>query len=399
MPRGASGAGDRRRRPSRHRWGRVRQLPSGRWQARAPHPTNPGRLVAAPQTFAARVDAERWLAAQETDQARGAWVDPNLGRVSFAEWAEAWLSRGHKRESTRARDRHVASAHLIPALGKRPLATISPLDVRGVIDAMEAKGLKPATVRTNYGVLRAMLTAAVDADRIARTPCRGIELRPDGHKEHNVLTPEDFNRLANRLDERYRPMLYLAGVLGLRWSEIAALKVKRVDFFRGTLVVAEAAPEVNGVPVLGTTKSRASTRTISVPHFILEMLTAHLARRGLSASASDELVFVAPRGGPMRASNFRNRVWDPAVEAAGLKGLTFHDLRHVAASLMVSDAVHPRVIQHRLGHGTARLSLELYSHVTSETDRQVADLLERRFQDDEGHAEGTNRSERDEEAG
>ena len=81
----------RRGRPARRRrWGRVRQLPSGQWQARAPDPMRPGHLVSAPKTFTSRTDAERWLAAQETDQARGVWVDPSLGQVTFADWVFQW---------------------------------------------------------------------------------------------------------------------------------------------------------------------------------------------------------------------------------------------------------------------------------------------------------------------
>ena len=74
----------------------------------------------------------------------------------------------------------------------------------------------------------------------------------------------------------------------------------------------------------------------------------------------------------MRASNFRNRVWGPATTAAELDGLTFHGRRHVAASFMVAMGEHPRVVQHRLGHSTSRLSMELYAHVSEDADRNAA---------------------------
>lgn len=373
----------KRGRTTRHRWGRVRQLPSGRWQARVPDPNRPGRLIPAPQTFARKVDAERWLNAQETDQSRGVWLDPALGRVTFDEWVDRYVTSSHKRESTASRDGHVIRAHLKPALGNRPLSSISPLDIRRLVEGMEAK-LAPATVRTNYGVLRAIFNAAVEAEVIVRTPCRGIRLRPDIHRERRILGPDDLKRIAAEVHERYAPMVYLAGVLGLRWSEVAALRVKWIDFFRSTITVAEAAPEVDGRPITGEPKSRAARRTLAIPPFIKDALAAHLARRGLRAEDADELVFAAPGGGPLRASNFRNRVWTPAVEAAGYPDLTFHDLRHVATSLMVEGNEHPRVIQHRLGHSTARLSMELYAHVSDDTDRQVASWLEDLFSSSKG---------------
>ena len=357
-------------------FGRIRKLPSGRWQVRYPDGT--GRVVPAVQTFATRGDASRYLASVEADKARGVFVDPRAGRVTFADWSARWLTEGHKRASTMARDTHVVRTHLLPALGRRHLATITPLDVRRVVEAMEQR-LAPATVRTNYGVLRAILNAAVEADLIARTPCRGIRLAPDGHKDRAVLTPDDLQRLYAVMAESYRPTVLLAGVLGLRWSEVAALRVGRLDFMRSTVTVAEATPEVDGRPTPGAPKTRAGTRTIATPPFVMAALSEHLARRGLTAADADALVFVAPEGGPLRASNFRNRVWEPAICAAHLEGLTFHGLRHVATSLMVEAGEHPRVVQHRLGHATARLSMELYAHVSDDADRAVAGRLEERF--------------------
>ena len=326
----------------------------------------------------AKTDAERWLAGQETDQARGTWVDSRLGKVTFQEWADQWMDTGHKRPSTAARDAHVVKAHLKPALGTRPLGSISPLDIRRLVEDMGTR-LAPATVRTNYGVLRAIFNAAVEAELIVRSPCRGIRLKPDQHRERPTLGPEDLKKIADRMAERYRPMVFLAGVLGLRWSEVAALRVGRIDFLRSTIIVAEAMPEVDGRPVPGKPKTKAGHRTLAVPPFLIEMISEHLVRRGLKAENAHELVFAAPSGGPLRASNFRNRVWAPAVEAAGYSALTFHDLRHAATSLMVEAGEHPRVIQHRLGHSTARLSMELYAHVSDDADRQVANHLEHRF--------------------
>lgn len=68
--------------------------------------------------------------------------------------------------------------------------------------------------------------------------------------------------------------------------------------------------------------------------------------------------------------------------------LTFHGLRHVAASLMVEQGEHPRVIQARLGHATSRLSMERYAHVPEAADRQVAAHL------DAGWASATTRTQR-----
>ena len=73
---------------SRRRFGSVRRLPSGRWQAR--YRTSDGRQHSAPETFATKADATRHLAQVETDLSRGQWSNPRLGRTTFAEWAARW---------------------------------------------------------------------------------------------------------------------------------------------------------------------------------------------------------------------------------------------------------------------------------------------------------------------
>jgi integrase len=299
--------------------------------------------------------------------------------MTVEQWWKQYDSATVRRASTQARDRHVMRRWWLPEVGSQRLATVTPADIRGVLRAMTDKGLAPATIRTNYGVVRAMFASAVAAEKIIRSPCRGIRLMPDEYAERRTLGPEELARLAGCMTDDYRPMVYVAGVLGLRWSEVVALRVCDVDFMRQTLTVSRAAPEVDGTPILGRPKSRAGARTLAVPAFVIEMLVAHL--NGCGRRELDALLFAAPGGGILRGSTFRTRIWRPAVERATLSGLRFHDLRHVATSLMVDAGLHPRTIQHRLGHSDPRMSLGLYAHVSDETDRDAAARLARRFQD------------------
>ena len=94
---------------------------------------------------------------------------------------------------------------------------------------------------------------------------------------------------------------------------------------------------------------------------------------------ADDLVFTSPEGGPLRRY-FAEPVFNPAIKRAGLDpSLTFHGLRHVAASLSFEQGEHRRVIQGRLGHATARSSMELYAHVPEAADRDVANHLDSRW--------------------
>src|SRR5947208_16822981 len=103
------------------------------------------------------------------------FADPNRGNITLAACCDEYLDSSNKRATTLARDRSVTDRHLLPALGRRPLNAISKRDVQQVVNRMK-RNLAPATVRTNYGVLRAILSAAVTADRIGRSPCRRVSL-------------------------------------------------------------------------------------------------------------------------------------------------------------------------------------------------------------------------------
>lgn len=361
--------------PSRRQFGRIRQLPSGRWQVR--HRDAAGRDVPAPDTFLTKADAARYLARVQADMDRGLWLDPRTGRVTFAEWVDQWLaSNPSKRATTQARDLTVLRTHFLPTLGPTPLAAITPAHVKATVDAMTAK-LAPTTVRTNLGVLRAVLNAAVDADVIAKSPVRGVRTKKGEARDRPTLTPEELMRLADAIGPRYRALVLVAGVIGLRWSEAIGLRVKDIDIVQKAIHVRQTISEVEGVLAVAETKSRSSRRTISIPQFVLDEVKAHLDREG--RREADVLVFVGPKGSPLRRT-FAARTFAPAVERAGLPAaLTFHGLRHVATTFMVEAGEHPRVIQHRLGHATARLSMELYAHVPTASDRSVAIRLDEHF--------------------
>jgi integrase len=118
---------------------------------------------------------------------------------------------------------------------------------------------------------------------------------------------------------------------------------------------------------------------MAVPAALIEMLADQLARRSLTGADADAFVFVMPDGEPLRYENWRRRVWLPAVAAASLGSLTFHDLRRACASGMVADRVDVKTTQTRLGHSDPRLTLAVYAQAMSDSDRSVPDHLGDRF--------------------
>jgi integrase len=363
----------RTRRPT----GAVRKLPSGRYQARLRDPLN-NRLVPL-GTYATKADADAAIADGVASQRRGVWVDPRKSRMTFGTWAQHWLeSDATTRPRTHLRYEQIVNGHLVPALGDAALGAITPLDVQRLVGAW-TKAYAPNTVRHHYAVLRAILNAALDADLIGRSPCRGVKLPSVEQSEHHIVTADELARLALELGDRYRALAYTAAMLGLRFGELAGLRVGRLDLLRGTVTVAESLGEARGELVSGPPKSAAGRRTLSIPRSLASMLSEHLSRQGTTGADPGAFVFAAPGGGPLRYSNFRSLVWAPACRRAGLEGLQLHDLRRAAATAMVASGVDVRTAQARLGHSDPRLTIGLYAQATNDGDRAAAERLEEHF--------------------
>lgn len=354
--------------------GSIRRAPrSRRWEARYRDPTGRQRTA----TFDRKGDAQAFLASTDTDIQRGAWRSPEAVRFTFAEVAAAWLqSNPAKRPTTLSRDTTVVRVHLLPELGPMRLDQLRPSDVKATVDAMAQRGLAPRTIRTNYGVLRAILAWAVLDDLIGRSPCRGIRLPEVAKTPKRMASADEIARLVEAVPVDYR-VAVLLGAMGLREAEVFGLRVGSIDFLRRALTVQATINEVDGRFVVGDGKTNASVRTISLPRLVTDELAAHLARTGRAAPS--DLVVQSAHGGPVRAANFRLRVYDPATRAAGLDGLTFHRLRHSAGHLMRVAGVPLEVIQRRLGHASIRTTADVYGSLPESVDRAVADQLDDLF--------------------
>ena len=357
--------------------GSVRRSPrSKRWEARYRDPSGRQRTKGG---FPSKADARAALAALEADIGRGGWVDPAGRLVLVNEVGRVWLdSNPAKRPTARARDESILRVHINPAIGERSIGTVTRSDVRRLVEQWSVE-LAPRTVRRMFGVLRAVFAFAIDDEFVVQTPCRNVKLPAVQELRRPQVSADTVTALASALGD-YTPMAYLGAVLGLRFGESAGLRVGRVDFMRGTLTVAEQLTRgERGRAVLGEPKSEAGRRTLTVPAPLMEMLSEHFARRGLTGVDADAFLFVMPGGAPLDYRAGVGGCGSPRTRAVGLEGLTFHDLRRANATAMVLDGVDVRTAQARLGHSDPRLTLGVYAAATSEGDQAAAERLGQRF--------------------
>ena len=338
-----------------------------------------GRTVS--QRFDTRADAVNYANTMETDKLRGDVIDPRAGSVPFDTFARGWLtSDPSKRPSSLGRDRTIVETRLIPAFGSKSVKAIRHDDVQALVNLWTKDDLAPSTVGRQFTTLQAVMSAAVRSGKIGRSPCVGVRLPSTSPRQSLILAPEMVDQLAEKIGEAWGPMVYLGAVLGLRWGEVAGLRVGDIDLDSGLLAVSHQRTRgEHGEMVEGAPKSRAGVRTLALPAGLVPMLRDHLAARGLTEDDSGAYVFAGRRGAPLHYSNWRRRVWVPACEALGLAGFGFHDLRHVAGTALVASGVDVKTAGTRLGHSSPTLTLRLYAQATTEADRRAADAIGAHF--------------------
>lgn len=340
------------------------------WQARWRDPSGKDRS----KNFDRKVDASQYLVGLESDKLRGRYSDPRLGRTRLAGWIREWqATRTNLSPQTRLRDEASIRNHVLPTLGTVPIGQLGPAHIARWVADLDANGSGPATTRKAYQLLAAALSDAVDNGLIPLSPCRNVKLPKLTSPEMRILEPAEIKALAGAVDERYRAMILAAAYTGLRFGELAALRIERFDALRRTIRVEESLAEIRGQFMVKSPKSDASRRTVSVPSFVVEELAKHLAERADGSG----LLFTAPSGGPIRRTNFRRRIWLPAVQASVGEPCTFHDLRHTHAALLIAVGEHPKVIQGRLGHASIKTTLDTYGHLFEGLDEAAADRLDK----------------------
>jgi integrase len=304
---------------------------------------------------------------------RGDWVDPRLARTTFAAWVPRWeTSRTNLASSTLAMSESILANHVLPYFGEWPLGSVTPAEVQGFVAHLEAKGLSASTTRQCYLIAAGVFNSAVSADLIVRTPARGITLPRLPDREMRFLTADEVETLAAAAD-RYRVLVLSAAYTGCRFGELAGLRISRLDLLRRRLTVAETLSEVRNQRTLKAPKTAASRRLIALPRFLTRLLAEHLAA---VPPGNDGFVFQAPQGGPLSRSNFRRRIWLPALRSSVGEPMRFHDLRHTHVALLIAQGEHPKTIQARLGHASIATTLDIYGHLFDGLDEAAADRLD-----------------------
>jgi integrase len=332
----------------------------------------PDRRQTDKRGFKTKREAEDFLASMEVSKLRGEWVDASLSKITVREWSSSWYSaQEHLKPTTLAGYRHALDKHVLPKWGSYPLPAVSHADVQSWVNDL-ASGLSPSTVRQTHLVLSGLLKYAVRDGRLAKNPSDGIRLPRLQQRSRGYLNHDQAQRLALKAGTQFDVVLLLS-YTGLRWGELAALRVQSVDFDRHRLEISEAVTEPRGTIVWGSPKSH-ERRSVPFPEFLDSVL------RGRMRGKTDADILFDNNGQVFRNASFRRRFFDRAVEEMRLEDPRFprvtpHDLRHTAASLAVSAGANVKAVQRMLGHASAAMTLDVYADLFDDDLDAVGEAL------------------------
>jgi integrase len=340
--------------------------------------------------FADQAEADNRAADVESDQRRRRFVDPRLAETTIDEWIRQWSEAHRVADITWATyDSHIRN-HILPRWSGTAVGEIARIAVKGWVNKTLRENMADKSAQDILVLFSMILGEAVDEGLIGSNPCRKLRISFDERPERPHAATDEVDALAGRMSPDNGLMVVTDAYTGLRWGEIAGLQWIRT-YLDADIPHIDIDPkfgalhEVRGRLELGPPKTPASVRTVHLPPFLADELRAHRDR-----NPDAQFVFTGVNGGLHRRSNFRRRVWLPALAGDEKKGwsplnqeLHFHDLRHTQETWLIEDHV-PRIMRLvRLGHKRKDVD-DIYSHVTEQMIQETLQALQQRWEQDGG---------------
>jgi integrase len=366
----------------------VRRLPSGLWQA-----TIRGRDGKRhTKTDKLKSVVRQWATEQEAAITRGEFRDPRLGDIKVGDWYRRVAAARVTDAATKAKRASLWATHCEPQWASWPMRAVTRMEAQEWVNRLQLtprarhKGKNvaaddqdvPAIGAETIGAAVHVMSQLYDMAMketpplVLANPFAALELPVTRPYEVDFLEHAEADALyaaAGEIDRKWRTLIELGTEVGLRPGELYGLHAHRVDWLRGRIQVVDVMTR-NGLRQWP--KSKKSHRSVPAPQHILEGMSALMTGRPRNA-----LVFTAPEGGPVDDGNFRDRIWYPAVEAAGIRRFPPRIMRHTAASWLVIDAVPLYDVQALLGHESYRTT-ERYAHLAPDAHDKVVQSWARR---------------------
>ncbi len=333
-----------------------------------------------------RKAAEKLLALRLGQLHSNDFIEPST--MPFSEFTIKWVekyARGQVKPGTLADYDGYFRTHLLPAFGDHAVSRITIEDVYGFKTEKLNQGLSAQTVKHLLRLLRQMLQHAVEWGYLRENPAAKVKDPIVTKKEMDYPRPAEVQKFLAAAPTRQHVFFYVAITAGLRLGELLAMKWSNIDWPTSRYFVRENLARRKGAYEGGfaTPKTRHSTQAVDLTPHCLQLLRLHhklQTEEKLKAGAEYNdlgLVFATTRGRPLDHHNVVKRQFHRGLEAAGLRRIRFHDLRHTCAAMLINQGVTPKYIQRQLRHASIDTTFDRYGHLFPETTQAAVEGLDR----------------------
>ena len=373
-----------KRRPSGD--GMVRKREDGRWEGRivVGHKNNGEPIY---RYVLAKTQAELTQKLHDKIETyRGADLSEDCNMM-LSEWLDKWLTKYiscYVRPNTLFSYTAMIKNQINPYLGNHPLSSLTTNEIQKFYNTIKKNGrvkfdkkhgteLADSMVRKVHMMLHEALDMAVKQRLLVGNPTNGTALPKNNYAPKQILNDEQLDKFMNQIkqDKKWHDFFYTEITTGLRKGEICGLKWEDFDENRGTLKIKRSIGKtINGVMLIGETKTETGSREILLPPS-----TAELLRRRKTNIDSD-WIFPNLRNteepmNPQCAYQHLKTILKKAV----LPSIRFHDLRHTFATHAIAGGVDAKTLSGILGHANASFTLDNYTHITTDMQKSAARIV------------------------
>ena len=373
-----------KRRPSGD--GMVRKRDDGRWEGRivVGHKNNGEPIY---RYVLAKTQAEL---TQKLHDKIEMYRDADLSEdcnMTLGEWLDKWISEFMIftiREGTLSAYKLLIEHQIKPYLGNRPLSTLTTNEIQKFYNAIKKNGrvhadrehgteLADSMVRKIHMLLHESLDTALKQRLIVNNPTNGTTIPKNNYPAKQILNDEQLDRFMEviKSDERWYDFFYTEITTGLRKGEICGLRWEDFDEHSGKLKIQRSVGRIkDGVLPVGETKTETGTREILLPPSTVKLL-----KKRKENAVSD---WIFPNWNnpeePMNPQSAYTRL-KVLLKKAELPLIRFHDLRHTFATHAIAGGVDAKTLSGILGHTNASFTLDTYTHVTTDMQKNAAKIV------------------------
>ena len=309
-------------------------------------------------------------------------------KETVATFMQSWIDGYKSNITARSADRYsgIVKGHIIPSIGKIPLAQLSPQNIQKMYSDKLESGLAARSVRYIHVVLHRALQTALKWHKITVNPADSVDIPKAQHTEMQIWNESEIIQfLEASRSTPFHCIFYLALFSGARRGELLALRWQDANLKTGQLSISRSVQCVNGEYIFSQPKTEKSRRTIALPQSAVLLLTqlreATEHKRSLIGQEVDDsdLIFTHTYDGIPLRPNTVSRAWEYTAKKAGVKIIRFHDARHTHASLMLQQNVPLKVVSERLGHSSVSVTGDVYSHILPGMQESAAQRFDDAF--------------------